>query len=155
MLKQTLLFEIDHSAQVLPDFFMQKVFEFTNETKDSESWTKDRVRKFHHFLIAFLQLKRRQSRMEFKEIGATYYKEIGGSKAFDTYKKVFIERLEKWLNAPINELGIISLGTIVPVYFTGHLAGMFSTYEHGTVHATTDIAITEETFQTKDRKSVV
>ena len=149
MLKQTLQIEIDKSAHVLPDFFMQKVFEFINETKDTESWTKDRVRKFYHFLIAFLQLKQRQSRMEFKEIGATYYKEIGVSKAFDTYKKVFIERLEKWLNAPVNELGIISLGSIVPVYFTGHLTGVFSTYEHGTVHATTDIAIIEETFQTE------
>ena len=61
--------------------------------------------------------------MEYKEIGATYYKRIGGSKVFDSYREAFIERLEKWLNAPINELGIISVGSIVPILFTGSLTG--------------------------------
>ena len=94
-------------------------------------------------------IEKTEIRMEYKEIGATYYKRIGGSKAFDSYREAFIERLEKWLNAPINELGIISVGSIVPILFTGNLTGRFSNYSIGTVHATTDIAVIDEDFHTK------
>lgn len=149
LLKEKLQAEIDMSVNVLPGTFLQKIYAFSDEIKDSESWTKDRIRKFHAFLIGYLQLRRLKSRIEFKEIGATYYKKIGGSKAFDNYKQVFIDRLEKWLNAPVNELGIISLGTIVSIYFTGSLRGEFSSYSSGTVHATTDIGITDEHFKTQ------
>ena len=147
-LKQILLKELENSKGTLPNDFLNKISEFTMETIDSESWGKERVRKFYHFLIAYLRLRRRKSRMEFKEIGATYYKKVGGSKAFDSYQDVFIDRLEKWLNAPAYELGIISFGSIVPVFFTGNLHGRSSRYSLGTVHATTDIAIAGELFHT-------
>ncbi len=145
-LQKTLGDELDQAETILPHEFERQVRHFINE--EDTSWNKVRVEKFYHFLIAYLQLKRKQTRMEFKEIGATYYREIGGSKAFDTYKDVFIERLEKWVNAPIHELGIISQGSIVPVYFAGSVTGKYSRYDIGTVHGTTDIAITQESFQT-------
>lgn len=147
-LKQTLQEEMNLSKEILPMNFYENLQQFTVETADHESWGKERVRKFTHFLIGYLQLRRQQTRIEYKEIGATYYKRIGGSKAFDNYREFFIGRLEKWLGAPIQELGIISVGSIVPIYFTGQLVGRFSQYGIGTVHSTTDIAVTEEDFQT-------
>lgn len=151
VLKQKLTNEIEKSKELVPEEFIQELYRFSIETNDSESWPRERVRKFYLFLIAFLQLKRKKSRIEYKEIGATYFREIGGSKAFDSYREVFIERLEKWLNAPIKELGIISVGAIVPIFFTGNLIGRFSSYSLGTVHATTEIAVTDESFQTNAR----
>ena len=148
VLKQTLMYEVEKSIDFLPQEFLHQISQFTTEANDSESWGRERVRRFHIFLIAFLQLKRQKARIEYKEIGATYYKKTGGSKTFDSYREVFIERLEKWLNAPISELGIISVGSIVPIFFTGNLNGKFSRYSLGTVHATTDIAVTDESFQT-------
>lgn len=151
LLKQVLLKEVERTKNILPEEFLHKANGFANEAIDSESWVKERVRKFRHFLIAYLQLRRQKSTMEYKEIGATYYKEIGGSKVFDHYREFFIERLEKWLNAPIHELGIISLGTIVPIFFAGNLTGKYSSYSHGTIHSTTDFAMLDEHFQTDDK----
>lgn len=148
LLKQNLRAEIELLREILPLKFLQQVEQFSMETKDLEYWGKERVRRFTHFLIAYLQLRRKQPRMEYKEIGATYYQRIGGSKAFDNYRTPFVGRLEKWLGAPILELGIISVGTIVPIYFTGNLVGKYANYIIGTVHSTTDIAVTEEEFQT-------
>ncbi|WP_185908012.1 DUF2399 domain-containing protein [Psychrobacillus soli] len=148
ILKQTLMDEVEDSKGVLANDFFQQIVQFSTDETDSEDWGKERIRKFHYFLIAFLQLKRLQPKMEYKEIGATYYKKTGGSKAFDSYREAFIRRLEKWLNAPISELGIISVGSIVPIFFTGNLTGTFSSYSLGTVHATTEIAVTDENFQT-------
>lgn len=148
LLMQTLQLEVNQSKEILPTNFLANIQQFTVEKTDSEAWGKERVRKFTHFLIAYLQLRRQQPRMDYKEIGATYYKVIGGSKEFDHYREVFVSRLEKWLEAPIQELGIMSDGTIVPLFFTGNLVGQFSTFSIGTVHATTEIAVTEEDFET-------
>lgn len=147
-IKQKLEAEIRASVSILPTKFHAQLQRFAEETTDAEAWGKERVRKFSHFLIAFLQLRQRQTRIDFKEIGATYYQRIGGSKVFDHYKDLFITRLEKWLGAPIQELGIISSGSIVPIYFTGNLKGHTSHYSIGTVHATTDLALMTEDFQT-------
>lgn len=150
-LQQILKAEVVKLEGILPADFLNEIIEFANENADSESWGKERVRRFCHFLIGYLQLRREKSRIEFKEIGATYYKKVGGSKAFDSYRAFFITRMEKWQNAPVNELGIISIGSIVSVLFTGNLNGRFSCYSLGTVHATTDIAIVDEMFQTDAR----
>ncbi|MDS9473102.1 DUF2399 domain-containing protein [Sporosarcina pasteurii] len=150
-LKEMLQAEIRKSEKDLPMHFVQQLKQFTTEKSDSESWGKERVRKFTHFLMAYLRLRRRQERMEYKEIGATYYQKIGGSKEFDRYRDVFIHRLEKWLGAPIQTLGIISVGSIVPIYFTGPVLGNYSKYRIGTLHATTDIAVAEEDFRTDAR----
>lgn len=148
LVRKTLQEEIERSQSFLPAQFYENLQQFSVETIDAESWGKERLLKFQHFLIAFLRLRRQQNRIEYKEIGATYYKKIGGSKEFDHYRAFFIGRLEKWLNAPIHEIGIISVGAIVPVYFTGQLIGRFSQYSIGTVHATNDIAVTAEDFKT-------
>ncbi|MDN4608152.1 hypothetical protein [Sporosarcina highlanderae] len=147
-LNEKLLFALETSKDRLPEKFIRNVDLFVNEEKDAENWGRERVLKFTHFLIAFLQLKRRQSRIEYKEIGATYYEEIGGSKVFDGNREVFISRMEKWIEAPIAELGIVSTGFIVPIFFTGNMRGNLSSYSIGTVHATTEISVSEETFRT-------
>ena len=147
-LKETLQEEMDESATIFPQPFLTGLRRFVEMERDEEDWGKDRYRTFHHFLIAFLRLKREKPRVEYKEIGATYYRKIGGSKAFDGYKEHFIQRLEKWLEAPIHELGIISQGTIVPIYFSGKLSGKLSSYDVGAVHATTDLAIADEHYET-------
>lgn len=148
VLKETLQEEIDKSSDIFSSSFLTCVRRFAQMDKDEEAWGKERYKTFHHFLIAILRLKREKTRMEYKEVGATYYREIGGSKAFDGYKKHFIQRLEKWLEAPIHELGIISQGTIVPIYFSGKVSGKFSSYDVGVVHATTDLSIADEHYQT-------
>ncbi|SKB04549.1 DUF2399 domain-containing protein [Sporosarcina newyorkensis] len=148
LLRQTLLGELEISKSVLQDSFIHQAQKFIVEPKDEESWGKERVRKFTEFLIAYLQLKRQQSHMEFKEIGAVYYKRIGGSKVFDAYREPFIGRIEKWIDAPISEIGIVSTGSIVPIFFAGNLTGEFSQYSIGTVHATTEIAVTDESYVT-------
>ena len=146
-LKAAIYDEAEKLKDVLPKGFFNGLELFRTEPKDSEGWGKERRQKFAHFLIAYLQLRNEKSRMDFKEIGATYYREIGGSKAFDHYREPFIARLEKWIEAPIQEIGILSLGFITPVHFTGHLKGNYAQYEIGTVHTTNDIAVAKDNFQ--------
>lgn len=148
LLTQKLLSEISTSRDILPQKLMQEMELFALEEVDSEGWGKERVYKFTHFLIAFLQLKKQQKQMEYKEIGATYYRRIGGSKEFDTYREAFITRIEKWIEVPISEIGIVSTGSIVPIYFTGDVTGEFSMYSIGVVHATTENAVTVEEYRT-------
>lgn len=147
-LKTTVRKTLSEIEEVLPTRFLTELTQFIEAKEDQEGWGKERVEKFHHFLIAYLQLRRQKDRMDFKEIGATYYKEIGGSKAFDHYRLTFIARLEKWIGAPIEALGILSLGSIVPIHFTGELTGNLSQYSIGTVHSTNDLAIMKEDFHT-------
>lgn len=151
LLKASLLAEVEEMKQVLPQSFLQKVKNFIEQPDDQDGWGKERVEKFTHFLLAYFQLRKIQERMDYKEIGATYYRKIGGSKVFDAYRLYFIARLEKWLGQPVQALGISSLGSIVPIYFTGALTGQFSHYSIGTVHATNDIAVSAERFQTTAR----
>ncbi|WP_067724537.1 toprim domain-containing protein [Oceanobacillus damuensis] len=113
------------------------------------SW---RLRKqviFLHFLIALYQLACTEKYFDWKQIGATYYRTIGGSKKFDAYKKEFIEETESQLHRPIQLLGLASMGTITPLFFTGPMKGNYVEYSYGTVHATTDLAVFSETFNTK------
>nr|WP_238080824.1 hypothetical protein [Sporosarcina cyprini]MCG3088381.1 hypothetical protein [Sporosarcina cyprini] len=147
-LRQTLLQEIQVSSGELPSLFLARMNEFASAAVDEEAWSNERVRKFIHFLIAFLRLKQWQQHMEYKEIGATYYRRIGGSKVFDANRDVFIQRLEKWLGAPVHELGIVSTGSVGPMLFTGDLQGKFSAYHIGAVHATTDLAVALDQYST-------
>lgn len=151
LLKETLHKETVLMQTMLPERFLAEVDKFRKASTEVEGWGKERVEKFTHFLIAYLQLRRQKERMDFKEIGANYYKRIGGSKVFDPYRPFFIARLEKWIDGPIQELGILSLGSIVPVHFTGELTGQFSNYSIGTVHTTNDLAVMKERFQTNAR----
>lgn len=148
LLRGQLRLEIEETQGILPTEFLENMLDFVDAEKDDQSWQRERIERFCHFLIAYLQLRRRQSTMEFKEIGATYYKKIGGSKVFDSYRDVFIERIEKWAKAPVLELGIVSMGKISSIYFTGNLEGTFSTHKIGTVQSVTDIALMDDQFHT-------
>ncbi|CQR47181.1 hypothetical protein BN1058_01472 [Paraliobacillus sp. PM-2] len=125
----------------------------TGETKLIErihpTWRLRKQVVFLHFLIALYQLACTEKYFDWKQIGATYYRTIGGSKKFDAYKKDFIEETEKQLHRPIQLLGLASMGTITPLFFTGPMKGNHVEYSYGTVHATTDLAVFLEKFTTK------
>lgn len=112
-------------------------------------WHIEKRLKYLHFVHAFSQLCLEKKEFDWKEIGATYYKKIGGSKVFDPYKQEFIEQLEEWTNVLAVELGLTSLGQITPVFFAGQLYGRYGTYDWGPVHAITNISIANEEYQTK------
>jgi hypothetical protein len=113
------------------------------------SWPIAKRLKFLHFLVAFLNLSLQQSDFDWKEIGASYYQEIGGSKQFDLYKDEFIDKLETLAQVPAGALGLTSLGKITPLYFSGQLQGRYSSYAHGPVHALTDLSVAEEKYATE------
>lgn len=114
----------------------------------SAKWPMTKKLKYLHFISAFLQLCLQKEEFDWKEIGASYYKEIGGSKQFDTYKEEFIDHLESLTQYPATMLGMISLGKITPLYFSGQITGHYSSYQFGPVHALTDLAISEEEYST-------
>lgn len=114
----------------------------------SAAWSVSKKLKFLHFVAAFLKLCLKKEEFDWKEIGAAYYKEIGGSKQFDPHKIEFLDQLENITHCPAALMGMISLGKITPLYFSGQVAGNFSAYQYGPVHALTDLAISEEEYST-------
>lgn len=114
----------------------------------STKWSTLKKLKYLHFLSAFLQICLQKEEFDWKEIGASYYKEIGGSKQFDSYKEEFIDQLENLTQCSVVLLGLISLGKITPLYFSGQITGHYSSYQFGPVHALTDLAILEEEYAT-------
>jgi hypothetical protein len=111
-------------------------------------WSVSKRLKFLHFITAFLQLGYQKNDFDWKEIGASYYQEIGGSKEFDRYKDDFINLLEEWAECPVALLGLMSLGKITPLYFSGQISGQYSAYRYGPVHSLTDLSISEENYST-------
>ncbi|MGN7940974.1 DUF2399 domain-containing protein [Virgibacillus sp. 6R] len=114
----------------------------------SPTWRFQKQLLFLHFLVAFYQISIIEQHFDWKQIGARHYRRIGGSKEFDSYKKEFIESAEELLEYPLHLLGLSSLGTITPIYFTGQMQGESVSYKHGPIHATTDLAVFTEDFQT-------
>ncbi|MBB2483005.1 DUF2399 domain-containing protein [Bacillus sp. APMAM] len=114
----------------------------------NSTWRFQKQLLFLHFLVAFYQISMVEHHFDWKQIGARYYRKIGGSKEFDSYKKEFIEGAEELLEYPLHLLGLSSLGTITPIYFTGPMHGESVSYDYGPIHATTDIAVFTEDFQT-------
>jgi hypothetical protein len=112
------------------------------------SWSISKRIKFLHFISAFLQIGVQKNDFDWKEIGANYYQEIGGSKEFDRNKDEFINLIEDWAQCPVSLLGMTSLGKITPLYFSGQITGLYSTYRNGPVHSLTDLSITEEDYTT-------
>ncbi|WP_068675127.1 DUF2399 domain-containing protein [Oceanobacillus sp. Castelsardo] len=117
------------------------------ETVNS-SWRFRKQLLFLHFLVALYQIATVEHHYDWKQIGARYYRKIGGSKEFDSYKKDFLEEVERILERPLHLLGLASLGTITPIFFSGSMSGEKVTYSYGSVHATTDLAVFTDTFQT-------
>ena len=114
-----------------------------------KGWSIGKRLKFLQFVIALFQLSLHKEEYDWKEIGASYFQKIGGSKEFDSYKQEFLEQIEEWANVPMETLGLISLGQITPVFFSGQLTGKYATYDWGSVHALTNLSIVNEEFKTK------
>ncbi|WP_433945536.1 DUF2399 domain-containing protein [Paenibacillus sp. SN-8-1] len=111
-------------------------------------WSMSKRINYLHFLLAFFLISSRKEVFDWKEIGAQYYQNIGGSKAFDANKDDFITLLEVWSGQSVEFLGMISSGAITPLYFAGHLSGQWSHYEAGPVHALTDLSIAQDQYTT-------
>lgn len=123
--------------------------EFSTSILFPQKWNLEKRIKFLHFINAFGQLFLQKEEFDWKEIGATYFQKIGGSKVFDTFKQEFLDQLEEWAGVPAVELGLTSLGQITPVFFAGELSGRYSRYYWGPVHSLTNLAIANEEYQTK------
>lgn len=113
-----------------------------------KTWTLHKRMRFLHFSLAFFRLGSSKLQMDWKEIGASYYQAIGGSKVFDRNQQEFLELLEEWSGYPAVEYGLKSLGHITPVFFSGDITGRYSSYSYGTVHAVTNVSIASEQYQT-------
>lgn len=124
------------------------LYQLKDSTYLPEKWPINKRLKFLHFIIAFLQICLRKKEFDWKEIGANYYKEIGGSKEFDQNKEDFINQLEGVSECNAALLGLTSLGKITPLYFSGQITGKFSTYSFGPVHSLTDISIYQDEYKT-------
>lgn len=109
-----------------------------------------RVR-FLEFFIALLAIRSEKETFDFKEIGAFYYREIGGSKVFDRYRVDFIQLLEAWVGDSIETIGLISQGKIIPIFFSGTIEGGYATYHAGSLHAITDVALLTDQFTTRSK----
>lgn len=57
---------------------------------------------------------------EWKEIGATAYEEIGGSKRFDSFKDALIKITEIISNIALSDIGLLSNGSLYPIYLAGN-----------------------------------
>lgn len=114
-----------------------------------KKWPQGKRLKFLHFVNAFSLLCIQKEEFDWKEIGASYYQKIGGSKEFDSYKQDFIELLEEWTNAESMELGLTSLGQITPIFFAGQISGEYASYDWGPVNALTNLSVSTEVYRTK------
>lgn len=110
-------------------------------------WSTSKRIKFIEFCLAFYELSMQKELFDFKEIGATLHDTIGGSKYFDNEREVFLDHLEK-NEIDVSYYGLVSIGKIVPIFFTGNIQNAFSTYLIGSVHATTDNAVLLSPFTT-------
>ncbi|SEM73618.1 Protein of unknown function C-terminus [Mesobacillus persicus] len=139
---------VTYCLSFINEISMKDVSELKALSKFPNLWSVEKIIKFLHFLTGFLKLSMKKADFDWKEIGASYYKQIGGSKEFDQYKNEFIEQLESVTQCPIAMLGMTSLGKITPLYFAGKLTGKYSSYEYGPVQALTDLSIAEEEYAT-------
>lgn len=142
----------------IPPSFTQKInqilssdYESFKKSEQLEHWTFHKRIVFLQFLVALLLLRETKVHFDFKEIGASYFQQIGGSKVFDRYKDDFLNLLELWLEDNVESIGITSHGRVHSVYFSGNVKGEFSQFQTGTVHAVTDISLTKEHFHTTDQ----
>ncbi|MGG1401581.1 hypothetical protein ABE288_27745 [Bacillus salipaludis] len=121
------------------------------QEKFTTHWRQGKRTLFLHFLLAFYMQMKTKLQFDWKEIGADYYSEIGGSKRFDGAKKEFISILEELDFPPISISGLLSLGSIVFIPFSGPLNGSMCEYRFGTVHSVTDHAVFSDVFSTTAR----
>lgn len=112
-----------------------------------QNWQIKKRRKFIEFCLAFNKISQQKDLFDYKEIGATWHEEIGGSKYFDIERKDFLNYLEQ-SNIDTSLYGLVSMGKITPVFFTGNVQNEYAQYKIGVIHATTDSAVLNSTFTT-------
>ena len=95
--------------------------------------------KYIEFCLAFYALSLQKELFDFKEIGATLHDKIGAQR-YLTNSARFLAQLEQSGIDP-TLYGLVSIGKIVPIYFTGNVQNSMATYTIGVVHATTDNAV--------------
>lgn len=127
----------------LPELFQQAI----EWNMLPEQWPMKKRMKYIEFCLAFYTLSLQKELFDFKEIGAALHDTIGGSKVFDQEREVFLAQLEQSGIDPML-YGLVSIGKIVPIYFTGDVQNNVATYAIGAVHATTDSAVLTSPFTT-------
>ncbi|WP_168929075.1 DUF2399 domain-containing protein [Paenibacillus dokdonensis] len=125
--------------------------DFSSSPEFPTNWTGNKRLLFMHFTQALVHLSIHKRSFDWKEIGATYERRIGGSKIFDPYKQDFLTLIEAWSSCPLPLLGLYSLGQITSVYFTGPVSGRYSNYLAGPVHALTDLCVFKDEYSTSAR----
>lgn len=140
--------ELQQAVQHLNEFVAMPIEKLAHTPKLLSHWSIEKRLRFLHFSIGFFQLANEGVLFDFKEIGATLFDKIGGSKVFDREQKEFIEELERVFSVQTSDCGLISLGKITPVFFSGELTGTYSHYQQGVIHALTDDAILKDTYKT-------
>lgn len=113
------------------------------------AWKRSKRKKFLEFCLAFYTLSTKKDLFDYKEIGAIWLDEIGGSKYFDVERKDYVEFLEK-SNIDPAYYGLVSIGKITPIFFTGKIDSEYAQYKIGVVHATTDNAVLNSTYKTEN-----
>ncbi|HEY4390444.1 MAG TPA: DUF2399 domain-containing protein [Paenibacillus sp.] len=131
---------ISHSRLTIDELEVAELF--------PAKWSNLKRIQYLHFVLAFILVSNEQDVFDWKEIGAQYYGEIGGSKVFDIHKDEFIRTLELWAGQLAISLGLISPGQITPIYFSGPLEGQWSVHRPGPVHALTDLAVAQDDYHT-------
>lgn len=135
-------------VKVLTDICQEYYDKLQNLEGLPPAWTYMKRMKYLHFALAFLLLASRKSRFDWKEIGASYYNHIGGSKEFDVNRHEFIEMLEEWLCCPVSLAGLTSGGHITPVFFSGPVSGTYASFHWGPIHSLTDLSIAQDVYST-------
>ncbi|MFK4426030.1 histidine kinase [Bacillus sp. RC51] len=125
-----------------------KDIESTLSPIDEKRWSFHKKVLFLDFLLAIFKISCEKRTFDWKEIGAAYYEVIGGSKKFDQYKKEFLDQLEDMLDAPPHCLGLVSLGTVTPIFFCGKLQEGNTYYECDTVRSLTDLVVFRHEYKT-------
>ncbi|ADY20214.1 histidine kinase [Bacillus paranthracis] len=115
---------------------------------DEKRWSFQKTFLFLEFLLATYKMSCEKRTFDWKEIGAAYYEVIGGSKKFDQHKKEFLNKLEDLLDAPPHCLGLVSLGTVTPIFFCGNLYEGNTRYECDTVRSLTDLVVFRHAYKT-------
>jgi hypothetical protein len=107
------------------------------------NWRSSKQIRYIQFLLALCSIRMKTGEFDWKEIGAAYFGQIGGSKVFDKDKKDFLDKLERGVDIPLSYLGLVSTGAITPIYFVGALQAGDLNYPQGYLHATTDLTVYE------------
>ncbi|PFA22256.1 histidine kinase [Bacillus cereus] len=115
---------------------------------DEKRWSFHKVFLFLEFLLAIYKISCEKRAFDWKEVGAAHYRVISGSKKFDPYKKEFLGKLEEVLDAPPHCLGLVSLGTVTPIFFCGDLYEGNTHYECDTVRSLTDLLVFRHEYKT-------